>query len=301
MNSSNNNNNNNKYPTLLITNPIPSIQVISLNRPSRLNALSMDMINDLLKYFHNLEQASFYDDEQVDDGGKQQPRVIILKGEGKGFCAGLDLQETHSNPNQGFNNTNASSSSSNNTNMSSAFKLQRRISEIMVRMRRCPQPIISLLHGACTGGGLALALASDVRLATKDVKMNVAMATIGLSGCDVGISYFLPRAIGLSRANEMMLTGKFISGDKADKWGLVNDIFDSYSALESAGIAMAKDMLKLAPLATQLTKQGATLSATAPSLEAQIALEDRQQTITLRDGEFQKRVKDFIQNKKSKL
>ena len=97
---------------------------------------------------------------------------------------------------------------------------QRRVSEIVMRMRRCPQPIISLVHGPASGGGFAFALASDVRIAGETARMNVAMARIGLSGCDVGISYFLPRAVGRSTAMELMMTGRFIDAERALRTGL---------------------------------------------------------------------------------
>jgi enoyl-CoA hydratase/carnithine racemase len=76
------------------------------------------------------------------------------------------------------------------------MRAQRHVSEIIRRMRRCPQPIVACVHGAAAGGGLALALAADVRLAAPSARMNVAMALVGLTGCDIGISYFLPRAVG---------------------------------------------------------------------------------------------------------
>ena len=87
-------------------------------------------------------------------------------------------------------------------------------------MRRCPQPIICLAHGATTGGGLAFALASDVRIISDDAKINVAMVKVGLTGCDVGISYFLPRSVGQSVAAELMMTGRFITPDRALSLGL---------------------------------------------------------------------------------
>ena len=135
-------------------------------------------------------------------------RVVILRGAGRAFCAGLDLkaaQAVTAGPVRDL-------------------RAQRHVSEIILRMRRCPQPIICLLHGAATGGGLALALAADVRIAAPSARMNVAMVRVGLTGCDVGISYFLPRAVGSSVAAELMLTGRFIEADRALRVGLVSDV-----------------------------------------------------------------------------
>ena len=82
-------------------------------------------------------------------------------------------------------------------------------------MRRCPQPIIALIQGAAAGGGFALALAADIRIATKSARMNCAFIKLGLGGCDIGTSYFLPRLVGVSVASELILTGRFIGAERA--------------------------------------------------------------------------------------
>ncbi|MDP3614864.1 MAG: enoyl-CoA hydratase/isomerase family protein, partial [Rubrivivax sp.] len=138
---------------------------LTLNRPDRFNAVSRLMIDELLRYF----------DALLFDHGV---RAVVLQGAGKHFCAGIDLTEADS-----FTASNPSS-----------LRAQRRVAEIILRMRRCPQPIIGLVQGAASGAGLAFALACDVRFAAEGAKFNVAMSKVGLTGCDIGISYFLPRA-----------------------------------------------------------------------------------------------------------
>jgi enoyl-CoA hydratase/carnithine racemase len=265
------------------------IDILTLNRPDVLNAMSPLMIDELLHYFQGLENHAFTRKRFA----SEQPRVVILRAEGKGFCAGLDIT-TEDGGLDDFGK---------NAKLDEAFRAQRRISEIVVRMRRCPQPIIALIHGATCGGGLALALGADVRLSTNTLKANVAMAAIGLSGNDIGISYFLPRVVGQTVAAEMILTARFIDAARAEKVGLVAATYPSIAELEKAGEAMAQDMLKLGVMGLELSKQGLNASLSASSLETQVMIEDRQQVMVSYDGEFVARVKDFAtrKGKSSKL
>jgi len=164
-------------------------------------------------------------------------------------------------------------------------------------MRRCPQPIISIVNGAASGGGFALALASDIRLATPDARMNAAFIRIGLSACDVGVSYFLPRMVGASVAAEYMLTGRFMDASRAQALGLVSRI-GSLEELETEARALAEDMLHATPLGLRLTKDALGLAIDAPSMEAVIALEDRNQVLCLQGPDFAEGVAAFFEKRK---
>lgn len=224
---------------------------LTLNRPEQFNAINQKMSEELLEYFGEL-----YFNHRV--------RVVVLRGAGKHFCSGLDLNDAGH-----FGQSNAAD-----------IRGQRIISEIIMRMRRCPQPIISLMQGAATGGGFAFALASDVRYAAENARMNVAMAKIGLTGCDIGISYFLPRAVGTSNAAELMMSGRFASATKALRIGLVSEVFPE-AELEGAGAELAEEMTAMSPLGLRLTKEGLNVSQDAQSLEAVIAMEDRGQVLCI--------------------
>jgi enoyl-CoA hydratase len=165
-----------------------------------------------------------------------------------------------------------------------------------MRMHRAPQPIVCLAHGATTGGGFAFALAADVRIVATDVKMNVAMVKVGLTGCDVGISYFLPRAVGQSIAAELMMTGRFIDAERAARLGLVSEVVDR-GDLEMSGRAMANDMLNASPLGLRLTKEGLRLATDAGGLEAVVALEDRGQILCASAGFFEEGIAAFQQGR----
>jgi enoyl-CoA hydratase/carnithine racemase len=241
-----------------------AIDWLTLNRPERLNAMNGQMCDELQAYFGRLRTA--YD-----------VRVVILRGAGRGFCAGYDLKEAEeimAGPAPGM-------------------RAQHRASEIILRMRRCPQPIIALVHGVATGGGFALALAADVRYATPNVRMNVAMAKVGLTGCDVGISYFLPKTVGPSVAAELMMSGRFIGAERALALGLVSDVVEQ-EALEAVGRQLAGDMLSLSPLGLRLTKEGLNMAMSAGSLEHAIMLEDRGQVLCASAGYFAEGIAAFL-------
>lgn len=244
-----------------------AIDWLCLNRPDRLNTITPLMCEELREYFDGLQRTL-------------ETRVVVMHGAGRAFCAGYDLKEAgpvSSGPVMGIN-------------------VQRQVSEVFMRMRRCPQPIICLAHGATTGGGFAFALASDVRIVSHDVKMNVAMVKVGLTGCDVGISYFLSRAVGQSIAAELMMTGRFIGAERALVLGLVSEVVEA-SSLMAAGRAMAEDMLKTSPMGLRLTKEGLRLAIDAPSLDMAIALEDRGQILCASAGFFEEGIAAFKGNR----
>lgn len=240
-----------------------SLLRVTLNRPERFNALNDGLIEELRNLFTLLS-------------GRQDIRVVLLGAAGKHFCVGLDLGERSG----GLPNTQAELAS------------QRRISEIVMAMRRCPQPIITLVNGTASGGGFAIVLASDVRLATSDMRMNAGAIRLGLGGCDIGSSYFLPRMVGSSVAAEYLLTGRFITAERAAALGLVSAIHER-PELEAAGEQLAADMLHASPMGLRLTKEGLTHAMDASSLEAVIALEDRGQVLCAQSPDFAEGIAAF--------
>lgn len=241
-----------------------AVDWLSLNRPEQLNAINPAMCDELQDYFARLQF-----DHAV--------RVVILRGAGRAFCAGYDLNaagEVSAGPVRGM-------------------RVQRQVSEVYQRMRRCPQPIVCLAHGATTGGGLAFALACDVRIAATNTRMNVAMVKVGLTGCDVGISYFLPRSVGQSIAAELMMTGRFVDAERALRIGLVSEVVEP-DALTAAGRAMAEDMLRTSPMGLRLTKEGLNIAIDAGSLEQVVALEDRGQILCASAGFFEEGIAAFM-------
>jgi enoyl-CoA hydratase len=241
---------------------------VTMNRPDRLNALNPRMVNELRGLFTELYW-------------QRTARVVVLTGAGNNFCAGLDLKER-----QGAKAR----------SVSRHMDAQHGISATVIAMRRCPQPIVALINGAASGGGFGLALAADVRIATKSARMNAAFIQIGLSGCDIGVSYFLPRMVGASVAAEYMLTGRFLTAQRAYELGLVSRVVDG-DVLEAEGRSLVSEMLNASPLGLRLTKDALNLAIDAQSLEAVIAMEDRNQLLTARDPNFLEGIAAFLEKR----
>jgi enoyl-CoA hydratase len=162
-----------------------------------------------------------------------------------------------------------------------------------MRMRRAPQPIVSLLQGPASGGGFALALASDIRFASPGARMNAAFIRIGLTACDVGASYFLPRLVGSSLASELLLTGDFIDAERALRVGLVSDVVPE-GELEARAQRTVDAMLANSPVGVRLTKECLNMSVDASSLEAVIAMEDRQQILCAQTTDMREGISAFL-------
>lgn len=243
-----------------------AVDWLTLERPSALNAMNARMITELAEYFT----------ARVDD---HDTRVIVLRASGRAFCAGLDLQEIAGLIDE--------------LDAGARLRFQQRLSSIFVNMRRCPQPIVCLVQGAAAGGGFALALAADVRFCTPDARMNAAFIKVGLSGCDVGMSYLLPRAVGTSVATEMLMTGSFLEAQRALALGFVSAVVPA-DGLDAAGEKMAATLLQADPLGLALTKQGLQVGISAPSLDSAVANEDRQQSLLSGAEGFRSRVRAFL-------
>jgi enoyl-CoA hydratase/carnithine racemase len=163
-------------------------------------------------------------------------------------------------------------------------------------MRRCPQPIVSLLHGPACGGGFAFALASDIRLAGTSARMNAAFIRIGLSSCDMGVSYFLPRLVGGSIAAELMLTGRFVDAARAQAIGLVAEVVPD-AELEAAAQPWIEDLLHASPMGLRMTKEGLAMAIDASSLEAAMAIENRNQLMTAKSPNFAEGMRAFLEKR----
>ncbi|MGD0073603.1 MAG: enoyl-CoA hydratase-related protein [Candidatus Binataceae bacterium] len=245
---------------------------LTLNRPHVLNAINSTMIEELRDFFSGLP---------ADTG----TRVVIMRGAGRAFCAGLDLREQGESGPAGFFNT------------TTGVRAQRHVSEIPIMMRRAPQPIIAAIHGVACGGGFSMTLAADVRLAGESMRMNAAFIRIGLTGTDMGTSYFLPRLVGMSVASELLLTGRFIDAKRALATGLVSEVTPD-SELENAARRLADDMLYTSPLGLRLTKDGLAVNIDAGSLEAAMAVEDRNQLLCTSSPFFKEGIRAFQEKRR---
>jgi enoyl-CoA hydratase len=245
---------------------------VTLNRPDSLNALTTESLAELNHYFDSLLE-------------NYAVRVVVLKGAGRAFCAGLDIKVAASASGGAVGRT-----------PELAMQSQRQFSGLALRMRRCPQPIIGLIHGHAAGGGFSIALACDVRIAAEGTQMNCAFIKIGLSGCEMGTSYHLTRLVGSSVAAELLYTGRFIEAQRALRVGLVSDVVP-LDQLEAAGQSLAEDMLATAPLGLRLTKECFWAAVDGNDLPSVIAMEDRNQVLTIANGDLQEGMRAFIEKR----
>ncbi|MEZ5501230.1 MAG: enoyl-CoA hydratase/isomerase family protein [Halioglobus sp.] len=223
---------------------------VTLNRPDVANALNGEMVDALTDYFEGLRN-------------REGVRIIVLGASGRHFSAGADLSgdafaDAHRTPRN-------------------VWTLQRRIARVYLAMRRCPQPIIALVQGAACGGGFSLVLAADIRIAGESARMNAAYIKIGLTGCDMGSSYFLPRLVGTSVASELLLTGRYIHAPRALAVNLVSAVVPDHE-LASAARPTSPICWRLHPwdYASPRTPE---FQRGCVGLEAAMAVEDRQQSL----------------------
>ncbi len=264
------------------------ISIITLNRPDKMNAMTFQMMEDLnavLDYLYT----------NIDC------RVVILKGEGKAFCAGLDLKEAPISQQRKipeeykkFYYMKASEP------IKRKIYGQWRVGQIILKMRRISQPIITIVQGAASGAGFAFVMASDIRIASGAARFNNAFIKLGFSGCDMGSSYFLPRLIKYSRAAEIIYTGRFFDAKEALRIGFVSKIVDEEKLFDS-GMQLAEQMLLKTPLGLRYTKEALNISMDAPNLETMISLENRNQMLCGVSNDVMEGVQSFFEKRPPKF
>ena len=241
-----------EYETIEYDVKEEGIGILSLNRPRRYNSVSHQMMEELETFW----KERLYD---------LDTHVLILKGNGdRGFCAGLDMKE------------NVKMAPDMNTDQ--FYRFQARLARLNLAMRQAPQPIICAVHGAAAGLGFSFALASDVRVITRDARFSAAYINIGLGGADMACSYFLPRLMGAGRAYEFMLTGNFMSAEEAMALGLVSRIVERDKLMETA-LDLASTMNTKNPMGLRLTKEAINMNLDAGGLEQALNMEDRNQVL----------------------
>lgn len=249
----------------------PGIALVTLDRPARLNAINLAMLDDFARLY-----ATLAADDAV--------RVVIITGNGKGFCSGADLVD-------GADLKNAGYFADPPTYL---HAVQERYSALIMGLRAIPQPIIAAVNGAAAGGGFCLALASDIRLATPEAYFVASFANLGLSGGELGSSYLLPRLVGLSRAAEILYTGRKVMADEAERIGLVSAVAPHAQLMETA-LGYARTMAAKSVGGLRQTKRVLDQNIDTPSLTSAMEIENRNQTLLVFSGDFARLVKNFTQ------
>lgn len=257
---------------LLVERPVEGVALLTLNRPNRLNAMTSELVEEL----HSTLATIAVD---------RSCRVVVLTGSGKGFCAGLDLQGYGSAPHsEEMGPTQAS------------FQVQKHIASLIARLRSLPQPVIAAVNGAAAGGGLALVLGSDIRIASTFSKFNVAFVRVGFSACDIGTSWLLPRIVGMARAQELMLTGRIFDAEEALRIGLVVDVTEPENLLKVA-FSKAQEVIRNTPFGIALTKEAMWTSLEIPALQSAIDLENRQQILSSHTADARESMQAFMEKR----
>ena len=232
------------------------MRALTLNRPDALNAMSAELCEALHEELRNI-------------AADRSCRVVVLTGAGRAFCAGVDLRGYGDAP--GNDGTDAARDMLGN---------QEHMSSLVLHLRATPQPIIAAVNGGAAGIGLALTLGSDIRYAAREAIFRAAFLNVGVSNCDMGTSWLLPRLIGASRAHEMMLTGRRVSAEEAERIGLVAGVVEADELMPRA-LEAADQIAAWAPWGIRLTKRGMWSALEISGEQAAIEYEDRQQIMGL--------------------
>ncbi|MFZ0834650.1 MAG: enoyl-CoA hydratase/isomerase family protein [Mycobacterium sp.] len=240
--------------TVIVDSPNPGVAVVRLDRPERLNAINGAMQADLMQAFTSLAT-----DTSVS--------AVVLTGAGRGFCSGIDVRDF------GPEAPEASAPAVDR------LRFQESMAHLPQAIWALPQPVVAAVNGPCVGAGLALCLAADIRICSTAASFGNAAILLGLSGAEMGMSYFLPRIVGTSVAAEWMLTGRTVPAEEADRRGLVSQLVDPDVLLDRA-LEIASAIAELTPLGVQLTKRALQVNTDAAGLAAALELENRNQVLS---------------------
>ncbi|BBX25891.1 enoyl-CoA hydratase [Mycolicibacterium alvei] len=233
---------------VLVDRPRPDVALVTLNRPERMNSMAFDVMVPLKGVLEDLR----YDNSV---------RVVVLTGAGRGFSSGADHKSAGSVPHvAGL------------TRPTYALRSMEILDDVILALRRLHQPVIAAVNGAAIGGGLCLALACDIRVAAEGAYFRAAGINNGLTASELGLSYLLPRAIGSSRAFEIMLTGRDVDAEEAARIGLVSSVV-AEEALLDACYDMADRMAAFSRPGIELTKRTLWSGLDAASLEGHMQAE----------------------------
>jgi enoyl-CoA hydratase len=249
------------------------IAVVAMDDVARYNALTTSMVAELKDAFSVLRA-----DRSI--------RVVVLTGAGRGFCSGANMTGGDEVP----------ESARGRGPVGLVEMLQEHLAELILAVHEMPQPVIAAVHGGAIGGGLALALACDLRVASDDAFFAAHFIRVGLSSCDVGTSYLLPRIVGATIAAELMLTGRRFTADEAERIGLLNQVVAREEVI-AAATALAGTIAANSEYGVYMTKLGLWANLDAPSLRHAIQLENRTQVLGTFTGNMTEAGKAFVEKR----
>jgi enoyl-CoA hydratase len=260
--------------TVSLSSAAEGIKIITLDRSERLNALDYGLVVDL----HDA-----LDDVAADDACK----VVVLTGAGRGFCAGLDLKDWGVPPAPGAHR-----------HRPAGRTPQALMANLTVHIRETPQIVIAAVNGPAFGGGLSLALACDLRFAATSARFCSAFIKTGLTGTDIGVTYLLPRLIGAARAFDLIVTGRTIDAEEAERMGLVSRVLPD-DALLTEVLATAETISGYTSFGLRNTKEVMWHNLDTNNLAAALALENRNQDLAVRSPEVKEYMARYMSPRRS--
>jgi enoyl-CoA hydratase len=234
-----------------------AIGTLTLNVPEKLNAHTKKMRQELLHFWRERQN------------NEKECRVVIMTGAGRGFCSGSDVDEMDDEVRPFYKR-----------NIEELYTFQDEIAEVILMMRRAPQPIIAAVRGYAAGGGFSFAMATDIRIADPTAKFVASYINIGLTAGDMGSSFFLPREVNLGFAAEYLYTGEVIDAEAAQKMGFVNYVVPPEQLIPKAK-ELADKMIAKSVLGLRMTKEAINQNIGSASLESALYLENRNQVLCL--------------------
>jgi enoyl-CoA hydratase len=253
---------------ILVERVEPRIALVTLNRPESLNALTRESVAELNGALDVL-------------AADPSCRALVITGAGRGFCSGQDMNASNARNESGA------------SGVIEKLHWQERFAGMGARLRAMPQVVVAAVNGPAVGAGMAIALSADVRLAAPEARFLVAAVRIGLTGGESGLSYLLPRMIGASRAFDMLLTGRAIEAEDAERWGLVRSISGS-DALVGDAVAYARAVLENSPYSVATTKRLMWENLDAASYQAAIEAENRAQILGTMTQDYAEATAAFV-------
>lgn len=241
-----------------------AVGLLRLNRPETLNAFNGVMVREIPVALRELLQ-----DEGV--------RVVVLTGNGKGFCAGADVKHLNALARE--------------KDLAQGKVLVGTGSEAVELIQAAEKPVIAAINGATVGGGAGLALACDLRLMARSASLSFAFIRLGLHP-DLGCTYFLPRLVGLAKAAELFMTGRMLSAEQALALGLTNEAVADEELMPRA-FALAHELAEKSPLALRLIKQGLRQTYELP-LAAMLQHEINAQSLCFNSEEAGAALQNFL-------
>lgn len=249
------------------------VLTITLNRPERLNALTFESYKELRDLFYQIPK-----DPKV--------RAVVMTGQGKGFCSGGDVESIIGAL---FEH-----------DYSGLLEFTRLTCDLIAAISKCRQPVIAALNGTVAGAGAVIAAACDMRIAVPQAKIAFLFTKVGLSGADMGAAWLLPRIVGWGRASELLMTGDFVSPERAEAMGLYNRVVKDQDELQEASQELARKLAQGPRFGLEMTKE---LMRREASMDLWNALETeaQAQAVCMQHPDFREAYEAFTQKRRPKF